>query len=39
MLLEPYGALVLDMGVAQTTRLTAMWGAGTIIAMLASGSG
>ena len=37
-LLEPYGALVLDMSVAQTTRLTAMWGAGTIIAMLASGS-
>lgn len=37
-LLEPYGALVLDMRVAQTTRLTAIWGAGTILAMIASGS-
>lgn len=36
-LLEPYGALVLDMSVAQTTRLTAIWGSGTILAMLAAG--
>ncbi len=36
-LLEPYGALVLDMGVAQTTRLTAIWGTGTIVAMVGAG--
>ena len=36
-LLEPYGALVLDMNVAQTTRLTAIWGSGAILAMLGGG--
>lgn len=38
-LLEPYGALVLEMSVAQTTRLTAIWGSGAILAMLAGGLG
>jgi BCD family chlorophyll transporter-like MFS transporter len=36
-LLEPYGALVLNMSVAQTTRLTSIWGTGTIMAMLLAG--
>lgn len=36
-LLEPYGALVLGMSVAQTTRLTALWGTGTILAMILAG--
>jgi BCD family chlorophyll transporter-like MFS transporter len=36
-LLEPYGALVLNMDVAATSRLTMFWGIGVIVAMLASG--
>lgn len=36
-LLEPYGALVLGMPVAETTRLTAWWGGGVLLAMLLSG--
>ncbi|NLE52042.1 MAG: BCD family MFS transporter [Chloroflexi bacterium] len=36
-LLEPYGALVLDMSVAQTTRLTALWSSGTMITLVVSG--
>lgn len=36
-LLEPYGALVLDMTVAQTTRLTALWSTGTMITLVVSG--
>jgi len=36
-LLEPYGALVFGMTVGQTTQLTAFWGIGTLIAILASG--
>ena len=36
-LLEPYGALVLGLSVAQTTRLTAIWGTGTILAMVIAG--
>ena len=36
-ILEPYAALVLNMDVGQTTRLTAIWGTGTLLAMLASG--
>lgn len=36
-LLEPYGALVLDMAVGETTRLTAYWGVGVLISMLLSG--
>ena len=36
-LLEPYGALVLDMSVGDTTRLTAFWGVGVMISMLLSG--
>ena len=36
-LLEPYGALVLGMSVSQTTRLTALWGVGTVLAMMAAG--
>lgn len=36
-LLEPYGALVLGMSVAETTRLTAWWGGGVLVAMLLSG--
>lgn len=35
--LEPYGALVLNMEVGATTRLTAFWGIGVLIAMLVSG--
>ncbi len=31
-LLEPYGAQVLDLTVAETTRLTAIWAAGTLAA-------
>jgi BCD family chlorophyll transporter-like MFS transporter len=38
-LLEPYGGLVLGMTPGATTRLTALWGAGTVIAMLAAGLG
>lgn len=37
MLLEPYGAQVLDMEIAQTSRLTMFWGLGVIAAMLLSG--
>ncbi len=37
-LLEPYGALVLDMSVGDTTRLTAFWGVGVMISMLLSGA-
>ena len=37
-LLEPYGALVLGMSVGETTRLTALWGGGTMVAMLAAGA-
>ncbi len=37
-LLEPYGALVLGMSVGETTRLTAFWGVGVMIAMLLSGA-
>ncbi|MBC8506010.1 MAG: BCD family MFS transporter [Anaerolineales bacterium] len=37
-LLEPYGALVLNMSVGETTRLTAFWGVGVMIAMLLSGA-
>jgi|YNPBryunderm2012_1023409.scaffolds.fasta_scaffold07693_3 BCD family chlorophyll transporter-like MFS transporter len=33
-LLEPYGGQVLGMSVAATTRLTALWGIGMLIAML-----
>jgi MFS transporter, BCD family, chlorophyll transporter len=36
-LLEPYGALVLGMSVAETTRLTAWWGGGVLLSMLLSG--
>lgn len=36
-LLEPYGALVLGMSVAQTTRLTAWWGSGVLLSMLLAG--
>ena len=32
-LLEPYAALVLGMSVGATTRLTAIWGAGTLLSM------
>ncbi len=37
-LLEPYAALVLNMSVGQTTSLTAIWGAGTLISMGAAGA-
>lgn len=37
-LLEPYGALVLNMSVGDTTRLTAFWGVGVMISMLLSGA-
>lgn len=37
-LLEPYGALVLDMSVAETTRLTSLWGTGAILSMALAGS-
>ncbi|KAA3642932.1 MAG: MFS transporter [Chloroflexi bacterium] len=36
-LLEPYGALTLNMSVGDTTRLTAFWGVGVMISMLLSG--
>jgi BCD family chlorophyll transporter-like MFS transporter len=32
-LLEPYAALVLGMSVGETTRITAVWGAGTLVSM------
>ena len=32
-LLEPYAALVIGMSVGATTRLTAIWGAGTLLSM------
>jgi BCD family chlorophyll transporter-like MFS transporter len=35
-LLEPYGAEVLGMGVGETTRLTAVWAAGTLLALAIS---
>lgn len=37
-LLEPYAALVLNMSVGQTTTLTAIWGAGTLLSMGAAGA-
>ncbi len=37
-LLEPYAALALGMTVGQTTQLTAIWGAGTLLAMGAAGA-
>ncbi|NJL32679.1 MAG: BCD family MFS transporter, partial [Chloroflexaceae bacterium] len=36
-LLEPYGGLVLGMTPGETTRLTALWGVGAVLAMLAAG--
>lgn len=36
-ILEPFGALIFGMTVSQTTQLTAFWGLGTLVAMLASG--
>jgi BCD family chlorophyll transporter-like MFS transporter len=36
-LLEPYGALVLEMSPSETTRLTAFWGIGVLLAMLLCG--
>ncbi len=36
-LLEPYGALVLGMSVAETSRLTSLWGTGAILAMALGG--
>jgi MFS transporter, BCD family, chlorophyll transporter len=36
-LLEPYGAQVLAMSVAATTRLTALWGGGMLAAITAAG--
>jgi len=36
-LLEPYAGLVLNMSVGQTTTLTAIWGAGTLLSMAAAG--
>lgn len=38
-LLEPYGGLVLGMTPGETTRLTGLWGVGTVLAMLAAGLG
>ncbi|NJP07396.1 MAG: BCD family MFS transporter [Chloroflexaceae bacterium] len=38
-LLEPYGGLVLGMTPGATTHLTALWGMGTVLAMLAAGLG
>lgn len=35
--LEPYGALVLNMDVGETTTLTSYWGMGVVVAMLTSG--
>jgi len=37
-LLEPYGALVLNMSVGETTILTAIWGAGTVLSMMIAGA-
>ena len=37
-LLEPYAALVLGLSVGETSRLTAIWGAGTLLAMGAAGA-
>jgi len=37
-LLEPYGALVLNMSVGDTTRLTAFWGIGVLVSMLIAGT-
>lgn len=37
-LLEPYAGLVLNMSVAETTRLTAFWGTGALVSMGASGA-
>lgn len=37
LLLEPYGALALGMTVGQTARLTAIWGSGTVFAMVIAG--
>lgn len=37
-LLEPYAGLVLNMSVGQTTTLTAIWGAGTLLSMGAAGA-
>lgn len=36
-LLEPYGGLVLNMDVGETTGLTQFWGVGVLLSMLASG--
>ncbi len=36
-LLEPYGGQVLNMSVAQTTRLTALWGISMLVAIAVSG--
>ncbi len=36
-ILEPFGALVLGMSVGETTRLTALWGAGTVLSMAIAG--
>lgn len=36
-LLEPYGGLVLNMEVGETTGLTQFWGIGVLLSMLASG--
>ena len=36
-LLEPYGGLVLNMNVGETTGLTQFWGIGVLLSMLASG--
>jgi BCD family chlorophyll transporter-like MFS transporter len=36
-ILEPFGALVLGMSVGETTRLTALWGAGTVLSMAVAG--
>ncbi|MBN1963221.1 MAG: BCD family MFS transporter [Anaerolineae bacterium] len=36
-LLEPYGALALNMTVAQTTRLNSIWGTGVILTMALAG--
>ena len=36
-LLEPYAALVLNMSVGETSTLTAIWGAGTLLSMAAAG--
>ncbi len=36
-ILEPYAALVFNMSVGETTSLTAIWGAGTLVAMLSAG--